>query len=100
MAVWDLCRDADVNQAAALLAAVRAPGRGLAGTLPKTLAPALSLPEAAVALALEAAANCSSATRQTPMHAAALAGSWDHVVVERTKRCIRVRRMSGATLGL
>ena len=85
--MWDLCREADIDAASALLAAARA-GREAAGTLPGTLSPALHLPPTAVALALEAAANCSSATRQTPLHMATMAGTWAH---EHSAHMIRVR---------
>ena len=84
--MWDFCREADINAASSLLAAARA-GREAAGTLPGTLNPAVHLPPAAIVLALEAAANCSSATRQTPLHMATVAGTW---ACEHSAHMIRV----------
>lgn len=86
--MWDLCREADIDAASALLTAARA-GREAAGALLRTLSPAVPLPPTAVVLALEAAANCSSATRQTPLHMATMAGTWAH---EHSAHMIRVCR--------
>ncbi|KAK9841049.1 hypothetical protein WJX81_007671 [Elliptochloris bilobata] len=72
VAVWDFCREADIAAAAALLAAARG-GRGAASGSAGTLNSTLDLPPAAIGLALEAATNCSSATRQTPLHVATVA---------------------------